>query len=822
MSWRTSSRTGGRRWFTAILAAAVAGAGTASAQSETVLVRGRTVHTVTGGTLQDGEILIRDGLIEAVGESLDVPAGVAVYEAETVIPGLIDAHVHAALDLSSRARIPGPVTAEWKAVEHLDLADPMLQVALSGGLTSLVTRSGSGIVSSGQAVALKLKRNPGPEMILKPYVDLKMAVRPLINLRPGETPQTVMGWYATADEYFRRAEAYVREQEAHAAGRGPAPERDERLEAFAAVIRGEVMVHAHAHYPSEVMMVLRLARKYGFFDRLALAHAEEIFPLTELLAGTEIVPVIGPMMIVQYWGDPEPLNLLKDLLDAGVHASIQTDMSKQHFKDFREYGAFLARHGLTDDQALEIMTINGARAMMLQDRIGSIEVGKDADLVLLDGHFLDLTADRVERVFVDGRLEYERDRMLQPDRPRAVGPFRAVTGDITSEDASFAITGAHVFTVSRGEIRNATLIVEGGRFTRVEADAAPPTGMAVMDVGGRVVMPGTVIARAFPNDWIGDLKWQVQNDEITEPVVPEMNALYAVDPWFPSYRVNTTIGVTAIHVTPGTRNLVGGNGVLVKTPGIDFEKMVRREPASMVLALTRSALREWTDETGRPLTLEGASALIRDALDAARRYSGADGQREYDARLEALLPLLRREIAALVHADRVPEIEAALRLAEDYDLRLVITGGVEAHRVAERLAAADAGVILGNSGSYASDIRGGGEGWSMEGPAILNRAGVKVAFFGPGASRRASPIGRLGGEPILNAAWAFRNGVPEVDALKMATLNAAELVDLDDRIGSIEAGKDADFVILKGHPFDYRVLPDWVFVDGRLEAGDSR
>ena len=739
-----------------------------------------------------------------------------------MIPGLIDAHTHVALDRSSRSRIPGPVTAEWKAVEHLDLSDPMLQVALSGGVTSLITRSGSGIISSGQAVALKLKRTPGEEMILKSYVDLKMAVRPLINLRPGETPQTVMGWYATAEEYFRRAAAYVRQQEAHAAGRGPAPERDERLEAFAAVIRGEVMVHAHAHYPSEVMMVLRLARKYGFFDRLALAHAEEIFPLTELLAGTDIVPVIGPMMIVQYWGDPEPLNLLKDLLDAGVHASIQTDMSNQHLKDFREYGAFLARHGLTDDQALEIMTINGARAMMLQDRIGSIEVGKDADLVLLDGHFLDLTADRVERVFVDGRLEYERDRVLQAERPRAVGPFTPVSGAIDPDDETFAITGAHVFTVSGGELRNATLVVEGGRFTRVEADAGPPAGMAVMDVGGRVVMPGTVIARAFPNDWIGDLKWQVQNDEITEPVVPEMNALYAVDPWFPSYRVNTTIGVTAIHVTPGTRNLVGGNGVVVKTPGIDFEKMVRREPASMAFALTSSALREWTDEAGAPLTLESASAVIREALDAARRYAEADGSREYDARLEALLPLLRGEVPAMVHADRTAEIEAALRLAEDYGLRLVITGGVEAHRLADRLAAAGAGVILGNSGSYASDIRGGGEGWSVEGSAILNRTGVKVAFYGPGASRRASPIGRLGGEPILNAAWAFRNGVPEVDALRMATLNAAELVGMGDRIGSIAPGKDADFVILEGHPFDYRVVPGWVFVDGRLEAGGPR
>ena len=623
----------------------------AAAQSGPVLIRAETVHTATNGTLQPGEILIQDGVIAAVGPTVDAPPDASVYMAETVIPGMIDAHAHLALDRSSRTRIPGPVTAEWKAVDHLDLDDPMIQVALSGGVTSLITRSGSGIISSGQSVALKMKRTPGPDMILKPYVDLKMAVRPLINLRPGQTPQTVMGWYATADDYFRRAQAYSDRQAAHAAGQGPAPERDERLEAFAAVIRGEVMVHAHSHYPSEVMMVLRLARKYGFFDRLALAHAEEVFPLTELLAGTKIVPVIGPMMIVQYFNDPEPRNLLKELLDAGVHASIQTDMSTQHFKDFREYGAFLARHGLTDQQALEVMTINGARAMGLQDRVGSIEVGKDADLVLLDGHFLDLTADRIDRVLVDGRIEYERARLPQSERPRAVGPFTRMRGAISPDDESFAITGAHVFTISHGVIEDATLVVEDGRFSVVEAGAHPPRGIPVMDIGGRVVMPGTVIARAFPNDWIGDLKWQVQNDEITGSVVPEMNALYAVDPWFPSYQVNTSIGVTAIHVTPGTRNLIGGSGVLVKTPGLNFEKMVRREPASMVFALTPSALREWTDPAGAPLTLQSASATIRETLEAARSYEARGDPATpaapgYDPRLEALLPLLRREVPA--------------------------------------------------------------------------------------------------------------------------------------------------------------------------------
>ena len=153
-------------------------------------------------------------------------------------------------------------------------------------------------------------------MIFKPYVDLKRAVRPLINLRPGETPQTVMGWYATADEYFRRASIYIEEQDKYELGElTEPPEVDDRLEAFAAVIRGEVMVHAHSHYPSEIMMVMRLARKYGFIDRLALGHAEEVFPIIDLIKETKIVPVIGPMMIVQYFGDEKPRNLLKDLLE---------------------------------------------------------------------------------------------------------------------------------------------------------------------------------------------------------------------------------------------------------------------------------------------------------------------------------------------------------------------------------------------------------------------------------------------------------------------------------------------------------------------------
>ena len=278
------------------------------------------------------------------------------------------------------------------------------------------------------------------------------------------------------------------------------------------------------------------------------------------------------------------------------------------------------------------------------------------------------------------------------------------------------------------------------------------------------------------------------------------------------------IGVTSINVTPGTQNFIGGSGVVIKPVGLDLEKMAVKEPSSLVFSLTSQTSRFWNQTSEIPATLVAASKLIRNSLKNARDYAENKKPSDYNQRLEAMMPVIQRKVPAIFQANTVDEIREAMKIAEDFNLNLVVAGGVETHKIAEDLAAADVGVILGNSGAASSEIRGGGAGWSIEGPAVLSRAGVKVAFFGPGGSRRASPIGRLGGEPALNAAWAFRNGTTEVEALKMGTLNAAEILGLGDQLGSIESGKQADFMVLEGHPFQYNVLPVMVFVDGRLEV----
>ena len=763
----------------AILAAAIV----APAQ-EPLVVRARYVYTVSGAVIRNGELLVEDGRLTAVGERVDRPAGARILEAHAVTPGFVDTHTHAALDRSTRPE--GPVTAEWRAIDHLDLDSEILPLALSGGMTTLVTRPGSGVVSSGQGVALKLRAASGRARVLRESTDLKMAVRPLSKIRPGEKPATVMGWYAIADDYFRRARHYLDN-----GGAG-----DPRLDTFASVLRGELRVHAHSHYPSEIQMVLRLAERWGFLEGLALAHVEEAFPIADLLADKGVAAVVGPVMIVRYYGDERTHNVVAELADAGVVTTVQSDQSREHLRDFREYGALLVRHGLSEAQALAALTLNGAKVLGLDDRLGSLEPGKDADFVLFDGHPFDLTADRVTAVVVDGVVEYERAAAV-PAAPTPVGPFTAMTRDLPAE-GSFTLDNAQIFTVDAGVVRG-SLVVEDGRIVYVgPSDGAPDAAGTRVDLGGRVIVPGFVSARAYPNDWIGDLKWQLQNDEDTERLTPEMNARFAVDPWFPSFEVLREVGVTTQHITPGHANLAGGSGVVIKNVGMDLDHMVRREPASMVFSLA--------DDDGE----------VRALLRRARRYHD-ERTAEHDPKLHALGPVLRRDVPAIFHAPTIVEIRKAIDIAAELDLRLVVSGAVQAARVAEELAAAGAAVILGDTASNLEAIRGGGDGYDVRAPAKLAEAGVAVAFYGPSGSRRGMPTGRLGGEPALNAAWAFRNGVSESDALAMVTLAGAEIIGVDDRVGSLTAGKDADFLVLEGHPFDYRALPAAVYVDGRLE-----
>jgi imidazolonepropionase-like amidohydrolase len=225
-----------------------------------------------------------------------------------------------------------------------------------------------------------------------------------------------------------------------------------------------------------------------------------------------------------------------------------------------------------------------------------------------------------------------------------------------------------------------------------------------------------------------------------------------------------------------------------------------------------------------PSTRMGIAALARETLLKAREYmektEAAEGGEEgkapkRDLDMEALIPVLKGETPVLVHAERRDDILTALRIADEFGLKVILDGATDAYRVADELAARDIPVIVEDLFRGAGDIED--SGFDPRAPALLYQAGVRIAFrahmesswFTPGA---ASP----GGDPLEIASFAVRNGLDPEVALRSVTLDAARIIGMEDRVGSLEPGKDADLLILTGQPFRTHSIAEAVFIDGKL------
>jgi imidazolonepropionase-like amidohydrolase len=344
-------------------------------------------------------------------------------------------------------------------------------------------------------------------------------------------------------------------------------------------------------------------------------------------------------------------------------------------------------------------------------------------------------------------------------------------------------------------------------------------------------MPGMIAARAYPANaavpWWGNTRTLYLADEESHPLLPECDPRYIIDPFMPNWKIMRELGLTTYLVTPGNLNLIGGKGVVLRGIGDSYDEMMRDpEPKAMVFSVSEGTRRRWGDDRFEG---GGVLTLLRETLDRAKNYQThlAQGRRvPRDLKSEALIPVLDGRLLAIFNAERESEIRSAIELGDEYGLRMAISSGVEAHKVIDELTKRDIPVILGNSGlgwSSFENIRGvAGLDFDEQMPAKLARAGIKVAMFGPGGHRGNLPIGRVGGEPVLNAAWCFKNGMSEADALKMVTLNAAEIAGMGDRLGSLEKGKIADIVIMSGHPLTHKALPEMVLIDGKIVFQRSR
>ena len=377
------------------------------------------------------------------------------------------------------------------------------------------------------------------------------------------------------------------------------------------------------------------------------------------------------------------------------------------------------------------------------------------------------------------------------------------------------IVNGVVHTMETGVIPHGFVLIRGGRIARAGPMSACPEGEeadGLVDARGGHVLPGFIDAHCH----VGLYGSAPQEDDLNEspdPCTPQLRALDGVDPLNPYFAEARRAGVTCIHTGPGSANPVAGQSILLKTAGTVIDQMAVRAPAAMKFALGENP--KGARKGRSPATRMATAALIRDKLTQALNYevkwdrAQADRQAddpEFDAQLDALRPVVTGRLPAHFHAHRADDIVTAVRISREFGLDCAIVHGTEGHRVAGFLAKEGVPVI---TGPFLTDrCKPELGGLTMENTAILARAGVQTAIC---TDHPEIPIALL---PFC-AAMAARAGMDEEEALAAITINAACIVGLGGRLGSLSPGKDADLVVMDGHPFHWRTRVTHVLINGQ-------
>jgi len=414
-----------------VVAASVAGAQQPVAKTAgPTLIKNATVLTVTKGTLQNTDVLLQNGKIAQIGKNLTAPAGAQVIDAtgKYVMPGIIDPHSHTMADAINEGSLS--VTSMVRIRDVLNPTDINIYRQLAGGVTTINVLHGSANTIGGQNAVVKLKYGREADEMLFPGAmpGIKFALGENVTQKNGQQaaqaqgrqlryPATRMGQEEVLRDAFTRARDYKASLDEYKAkvAKGDkaaiAPARNLELEPLVEVLEGKRFVHAHSYRADEMLMLLNVAKEFGFTVK-TLQHGLEGYKIASEIqqAGTGLSSFADEWSYKIEAYDAIPYNV-PILLQHGVVATINSD-SDERARRLNIDAAKLVRYGgLSDDDALKTITYNGAVQLGVQDKVGSIEIGKDADVVIWSGHPLSVYSS-AETTFIDGEIFFDQKKDL--------------------------------------------------------------------------------------------------------------------------------------------------------------------------------------------------------------------------------------------------------------------------------------------------------------------------------------------------------------------------------------------------------------------------
>lgn len=366
------------------------------------------------------------------------------------------------------------------------------------------------------------------------------------------------------------------------------------------------------------------------------------------------------------------------------------------------------------------------------------------------------------------------------------------------------------------DIPEGDVLIDGGKIVAVGKNLDTPTGTEVFDATGCLVTPGFVEGHChigLHEEIIGAVGLDI--NETTSPTTPQMRAIDAINPMDEGLSEALKAGVTCAVTGPGSANVVGGTFCAIKLFGKRVDKMIVKNPVAMKIAFGENPKRVYGSKQQSPVTRMATAAILRTLLFKAREYnekwtdyeSGKEEKRpDFDIQLEAMRPVMRKEIPLKAHAHRADDIFTALRIAKEFGLDITLDHCTDGALIADELAEEGKPVLIGPSLGSKSKVELAHK--SFETPGIMVKAGLKTAII------TDAPVIPLQYLPLC-AGLAMKDGLSEEDAWKAVTLNSAEITGIADRVGSLTPGKDADIAIFRGNPLtDISCHTEAVFVDG--------
>jgi imidazolonepropionase-like amidohydrolase len=805
-----------------------------AAASQRIAFTGATIYTATAEPpIENGLLIINNGTIEHVGplvENFDrTNTDVIDLKGLVIIPGLVDTHSH--LGVWSRPGVPGntdgnemsgPVQPAVRAIDSFNPDDPGILMALAGGITTANVMPGSGNVIGGQTVYVKYRgrsidamritgRHNGREIL----GGLKMAngENPKgYGRTKQQAPFTRMKIAALQRETFQKAKEYKAKLDA-----GEKTPRDIALEPLVEVLEGRRTVHFHCHRADDLLTAIRISEEFGF--EIVLQHATEGYRVADVLAKKKIP--VSLTLIDAPGGKAETMGLLEEnaaiLEKAGVTVTINTDDSITESRFFLRTGAIAVRGGMSEAAALQAITINAAKLLHLDHRLGSLEKGKDADFVILSGKPFSVYT-QVLQTWIDGQKVFD----VKTDRAYQTGGFALPAGEKLPE----------LFPVRKGiakpadgpvpvfdGLKNAFAVQADNLHTATEK---PPGSGTVVVQDGKIVYVGQAVIKNMPvykakhvtpglidSFCVAGLSgaWNIpadqDQDELSDPNQADLRVLDGFNAREPLLEFLHANGTTIVHTTPGRQNPLAGRSGIFRTDAVTTESASITPVYAVVVNLGEVP-------KGRSLTTRmGVAALVRKAFSEAQNYAKQQVTAK-NPKLEALIAALERKVPVYFAAHRKDDIQTALRIAHEFNLQPVIALGTEAYRMADELKKAGVSVVvhptMQRAGSSIETLNS-----FTANAAALDSAGIPVTIC-------TGFEGYVPKTRVLRheAAMAVAAGMDKTRALQAITINAAKLLGIEKDYGSLEVGKVADLVLYDGDPFEHTTHVTHTIVRGRL------